>query len=84
MICGITIGKKCLVRAGAVVNEDVSDYAFVAGVPARVIGDARARLTAAQCDEAGSRWQGAHPKARHPELAEACFIAREKAARPVV
>lgn len=31
------IGKKCIVAAGAVVTQDVEDYAVVAGNPARVI-----------------------------------------------
>jgi len=43
IICGVTIGEGALVGAGAVVNKDVPDYAVVAGVPARVIGDARGR-----------------------------------------
>jgi acetyltransferase-like isoleucine patch superfamily enzyme len=43
IICGITIGEGALVGAGAVVNKDVPDYAIVAGVPARVIGDTRTR-----------------------------------------
>ncbi len=43
IICGITVGEGALVGAGAVVNKDVPDYAIVAGVPARVIGDMRTR-----------------------------------------
>jgi acetyltransferase-like isoleucine patch superfamily enzyme len=39
---GISIGEHALVGAGALVNRDVPDYAIVAGVPARVIGDVRA------------------------------------------
>lgn len=40
---GITIGTEALVAAGAVVTRDVPDGAIVAGNPARVVGDARAR-----------------------------------------
>jgi acetyltransferase-like isoleucine patch superfamily enzyme len=43
IICGVTIGEGALVGAGAVVHKDVPDYAIVAGVPARVIGDIRTR-----------------------------------------
>ena len=43
IISGITIGEGALVGAGAVVTKNVPDYAIVAGVPARVIGDTRAR-----------------------------------------
>ena len=41
VIAGVTIGKEALVGAGAVVTHDVPDFAIVAGVPARVIGDVR-------------------------------------------
>jgi UDP-2-acetamido-3-amino-2,3-dideoxy-glucuronate N-acetyltransferase len=41
IICGVTLGKRCMVAAGAVVTKDVPDYALVAGVPARVVGDTR-------------------------------------------
>lgn len=44
IMAGVTIGEAALVGAGAVVTADVADYAIVAGVPARVIGDVRKRL----------------------------------------
>jgi len=41
IMAGITIGESALIGAGSVVTHDVPDYAIVAGVPARVIGDVR-------------------------------------------
>jgi len=38
---GLHIGAHSIVGAGAVVTHDVPEYAVVAGVPARVIGDRR-------------------------------------------
>jgi acetyltransferase-like isoleucine patch superfamily enzyme len=43
VMCGVTIGLEALVGAAALVTHDVPDYAIVAGVPARVIGDVRER-----------------------------------------
>lgn len=52
IMAGVTIGEAALVGAGAVVTADVADYAIVAGVPARVIGDVRKRLQKARLDYA--------------------------------
>ena len=37
ILCGVTIGERALVGAGAVVTRDVAADATVAGVPARVL-----------------------------------------------
>ena len=47
IMAGVTIGESALVGAGAVVTSDVADYAIVAGVPARGIGDVRERRSQA-------------------------------------
>lgn len=38
IVCGVTLGRFCMVGAGAVVTADVPDYALVVGNPARVVG----------------------------------------------
>lgn len=38
IVCGTTIGKHCLIGAGAVVTKNVPDYALVVGNPGRIIG----------------------------------------------
>lgn len=38
IVCGVTLGKHCLVGAGSVVTKDIPNYALVVGVPAKQIG----------------------------------------------
>ena len=38
IVCGVELGRYCLIGAGAVVTHDVPDYALMAGVPARQRG----------------------------------------------
>lgn len=35
---GVSIGKGCVIEAGAVVGRDVPDFALARGVPAKVVG----------------------------------------------
>jgi UDP-2-acetamido-3-amino-2,3-dideoxy-glucuronate N-acetyltransferase len=43
ILCGIAIGERAMVGAGAVVTKDVPPYAIVKGNPAVVCGDVRDR-----------------------------------------
>jgi len=38
IVCGVTIGRYAFIGAGAVVTQNVADYALVLGVPARQVG----------------------------------------------
>jgi UDP-2-acetamido-3-amino-2,3-dideoxy-glucuronate N-acetyltransferase len=38
IVCGVVIGQYAFVGAGAVINQDVSPYALMVGVPAKQIG----------------------------------------------
>ena len=48
ILAGVTIGARAIVGAGAVVTRSVAAHTIVAGVPARVVGDARS--TAPHCE----------------------------------
>ncbi|PHZ84851.1 acyltransferase [Paremcibacter congregatus] len=37
IVCGVTLGKNCMVAAGAIVTKDVPDNALVMGSPAKII-----------------------------------------------
>jgi UDP-2-acetamido-3-amino-2,3-dideoxy-glucuronate N-acetyltransferase len=70
IVCGITLGRYCFIAAGAVVVNDVPDYALVMGNPARQKGwmsrhghrlrepDADGILC---CPESGLRYKEAAP-----------------------
>lgn len=38
IVCGVTLGRYCMIAAGSVVTRDVPDYGFVVGVPGRSRG----------------------------------------------
>jgi UDP-2-acetamido-3-amino-2,3-dideoxy-glucuronate N-acetyltransferase len=38
VLCGVTLGKYCLVGAGSVVTKSVKDFALVMGVPGKQVG----------------------------------------------
>jgi UDP-2-acetamido-3-amino-2,3-dideoxy-glucuronate N-acetyltransferase len=38
IVCGVTLGRYCLVAAGTVITRDVPDYALMVGVPGRQRG----------------------------------------------
>jgi len=38
IVCGNTLGKNCMIGAGATVTKDVPDFALVVGTPAKIVG----------------------------------------------
>ena len=65
IVCGITIGKHCLIGAGSVVTKDVPDYALVVGIPGKILGwvsEAGKRLNfdidgMAHCEKSQKKYQ---------------------------
>jgi UDP-2-acetamido-3-amino-2,3-dideoxy-glucuronate N-acetyltransferase len=65
IVCGITLGKHCLIGAGSVVTKDVPDYALFVGVPAKILGwvsEAGKRLSfdkegIAYCEKSKKKYQ---------------------------
>lgn len=75
IVCGVTIGRWALVAAGAVITRDVSPYALVGGVPARLLGWAcecgvtlHFQDERATCQECNRRYESAGPATIHPVL----------------
>jgi UDP-2-acetamido-3-amino-2,3-dideoxy-glucuronate N-acetyltransferase len=65
VVCGHTLGKHCLIGAGAVVTKDVPDYALIIGNPGRVAGwvsEAGKKLkfdkdNTAYCEKSGKKYK---------------------------
>ena len=65
IICGKTLGKYCLIGAGAVVTKEVPNYALIVGDPGKQIGwvsESGHRLNfnengRAACAESGQEYQ---------------------------
>jgi UDP-2-acetamido-3-amino-2,3-dideoxy-glucuronate N-acetyltransferase len=53
IVCGVTLGNYAFIAAGAVITEDVPDYALMAGVPAKQKGWMSAIGERLHFDEAG-------------------------------
>jgi UDP-2-acetamido-3-amino-2,3-dideoxy-glucuronate N-acetyltransferase len=84
LVCGITVGRYAFIAAGAVVAQDVLDYALIVGVPARQQGwmsrhGHRLRFDKqglATCPESGLRYQ------RTADGTVRCFDLDEEAPLP--
>jgi len=70
ILCGITLGRFCMVGAGAVVTKDVPDFALVTGVPAQQTAWVSRLGHRLNFDEAG--------RAQCPESKEWYLLSKEK------
>jgi len=78
VLCGLTIGRYAFVAAGAVVTNDVADYALIVGVPGRQVGwmsrhGHRLRFGengAARCPESGLGYRLSNGQVRCTDLEE--------------
>jgi UDP-2-acetamido-3-amino-2,3-dideoxy-glucuronate N-acetyltransferase len=69
IVCGVTLGRYCLVAAGTVVTRNVPDYMLVVGVPARQRGWVsrhghplrQAHAGIYTCPESGLRYREVEP-----------------------
>uniref|UniRef100_UPI003216406F acyltransferase n=1 Tax=uncultured Draconibacterium sp. TaxID=1573823 RepID=UPI003216406F len=61
ILCGVTLGKYCMIGAGAVVTEDVKPFALMIGVPAKQTGwVSRAGIVLKEdlvCPETGEKYK---------------------------
>ena len=65
IVCGAELGRHCFIAAGAVVTQNVPDFALIAGVPGQQIGWMSAfgeqldfaKGGTAQCPHTGDRYQ---------------------------
>lgn len=53
ILCGVTLGRYCMIGAGAVVTANVPDFALMTGVPARQTGWISKNGHRLQLDETG-------------------------------
>jgi UDP-2-acetamido-3-amino-2,3-dideoxy-glucuronate N-acetyltransferase len=62
IVCGVRLGRACMVAAGAVVTSDVPDHALVVGAPARVIDYVRLDGTRRHVGADGAVLAGEEPR----------------------
>ena len=89
VVCGIELGRYCMIAAGAVVTKDVPDYALMVGVPGRQVGwvsrhgillDKPGKDGIMVCPESGYRYKEMQPgNLRCLDLDEEAPLPKDKA-----